>query len=901
MPKIPGIRRYIKAASSAKNVRRQVDAELAFHFAMRVDELVAQGMSPDAARAEAEKRFGDVAEVRDRLARLDSERLSDERRADWWSALVQDARYAARGLRRSPVFTIGVVLTLALGIGANAAVFTFIDRLLLRPLPHVADAANLRRVNVEMVFKNREPNTRGPMSYPEFAAIRSGVKAFDHVGAYRPPEPIALGRGVDAPRIKRALASGDYFRTLGVAPAVGRFFLPEDDDERVSRPAAVLGYGFWQRRYDGAPDAVGQTLELNGRAHVIVGVAPKGFSGVDVDAADVWIPLETGLSAEGPKWRENKMGFGLQVVVHLAPGSSPEQAIEQANSAIRPAYEGTFFSDVPTAVKLGSVIPGRRLDTVDSGISIATRVSGAAAMVLLIACANVANLLLSRALSRRRELAVRLALGVGRARLVAQLLTESVLLAVLAGVAAMVIARWGGALLRGLLMPDVSWASDPVDARVLVFTALVAVLVGLAAGLAPAVQMTRQDLTGSLKSGARDVSGTRSVVRSSLVLVQAAFTIVLLVGAGLFVRSLRNARATDLGFSVDRAIIADVSFERGALASADADRVFANMAARLRNVPGLASVSVTSTAPFYTFSYYRLFVPGRDSLPTDVRSPLINAVAPEYFKTMGMRATLGRSIAADDRAGSPRVAVINETMARRLWPGESALGKCVKVVADTMPCLTIAGVVNDVGFHNLRDAPMPQLYLPLDQAPSMLGTRYIVMRAAGRADPHEVATSARNVLRGTHPGIRNLKVMPFLDLVDPEVRPFRVGATLFGLLGGLALVLAGVGLFAVISFGVKQRMRELGIRAVLGARAADVVRMVVGEGMRVTAAGVAIGLVASAALGRLVEAMLFGASPRDPVVFAVAAGTLLVVAAAASLFPAWRASHVDPMVALRDE
>ena len=885
-------------------MRRQVDDELAFHFAMRVDELVAGGMTPEAARAEAEKRFGDVATVRAQLARLDHERLGEERRADWWSALGQDARYAARGLLRSPVFTVGVILTLALGIGANAAVFTFVDRLLLRPAPHVADAVNLRRLNVEMTFRNGETDTRGPMSYAEFAAIRDGVKAFDRVGAFRYPTPVALGRGVDAPRIKRAAASADYFRTLGVRPEIGRFFLAEDDDDRVSRPAAVLGHTIWQRRFAGRSDVIGEPLVLDGNPYVIVGVAPKGFSGADVDAPDVWVPLASLLaSQDGPGWRDNKMGFGLQVIAHLAPGATPEQAVAQAEVAVRPAYEGTFLAELPTAVKLGSVIPGRRLDGVDSGVSVATRLSGAAAMVLLIACANVANLLLARGLARRRELAVRLALGVGRARLIVQLLTESLTLATVAGGAALLIAVWGGALLRSLLMPDVSWAYDTVDARVLALTTIIVLVVGIAAGIAPAVQMTRHDLTGSLRSGWRDRSGGRSGVRSTLLLVQAAFTIILLVGAGLFTRSLHNARTLDLGFAVDRTILADIKFEPGAVAPATAVAVYAAMAERLRRAPGVASASVTGTAPFWTISFARLFVPGWDSLPSDLTSPPVNRVAPEYLAAMGMRLIQGRAISADDRPGAPMVAVVNETMAKRLWPDRSPLGRCMKVGADTAPCTTVVGVVADVSFQNLHDAARPQFYIPLEQGDVIRdGPLYIVIRAArGVADVREVAANARAVLRGAQPAIRTLDVKPFLDLLDPEIRPFRLGAMMFGVFGGLALLLAGVGLYAVISFGVARRTREIGIRSALGARPGDVVRLVLGEGVRVTLVGVAIGAALALALGRVVEALLFDASPRDPIVLAVASASLLLVAAVASAVPAWRAAHVNPTTALRED
>ena len=904
MPRIPGIRRYIRSGRDETSVRRQVDDELAFHFEMCVAELVTQGLTPDAARREAERRFGDVAAVREGLARIDRERLGDERRADWWSALGQDARYAARGLRRSPVFTVGVVLTLALGIGANAAVFTFIDRLLLRPAPHVADAPNLRRVAIEMTFKNGSKHTRGPMSYAELTAITPGVKAFDRVGAFVYPSPVAFGRGVDAPRVKRAAVSADFFRTVGVRPEIGRFFVAEDDDDRVSRPAAVLGYGLWQRRFAGRPDVIGEPLVLSGKPYVIVGVAPKGFSGVDVDAPDVWVPLSPFLAGnDGPKWRDNKMGFGIHVIAHLAPGATAEQGAAQIDVAVRPAYEGTFLSDLPATAKLGSVIPGRRLDGVDSGVSVATRLLGAAAMVLLIACANVANLLLARALARRRELAVRLALGVGRGRLVGQLLTESVLLALLAGVAAMLIANWGGAGLRALLMPGVSWATEAVDARVLVFTGIVAVAVGVAAGLAPAIQMTRHDLTVSLKSGWRDGFGARSRVRSMLLVVQAAFTVILLVGAGLFVRSLRNARTLDLGFAVDRTILADIAFDSGAVAPGSREAVYGAMAERLERVPGIAAVSVTSTAPFWTISFDRVFVPGRDSLPPDLVAPPVNAIAPDFIAAMGMRLMRGRAFSDDDRANAPLVAIVNETMAKRIWPNESPLGRCFKVGADTAPCTSVVGVVADVGFQNLQDAARPQFYVPLAQTERPGGRPlYLVIRAAnGGVDVRDVAASARAALRGAHPGIKTLDVKPFLDLLDPEIRPYRLGATMFGVFGVLALALAGVGLYAVISFGVTRRTRELGIRAALGARAGDVVGLVLGEGVRVTMVGVAIGALLALALGRLVESLLFGASTRDPVVFGVASGALVLAAAVASVVPAWRAARVDPITALRDD
>ena len=903
MARIPGLRRYTRNRPTGETVERQVNDELAFHFAMCVEELVERGMTPEQARAEAERRFGDVSEVRRGLTRLDHERIREERRADWWSALSQDARYAARGLRRTPGFTIGVVITLALGIGANAAVFTFIDRLLLRPPPHITDAMNLRRINVEMTFQNGDTDIRGPMSFAEFDAIRSGTKAFDRIAAFRYPSPVAFGRGIDAPRVKLSAVTADFFRTLGVQPRLGRFFVADDDDETASRPAAVLGYGIWQSRFAGRMNVIGEPITLDNREHVIVGVAPKGFSGADIDAPDVWAPLSpTRLAESGKTWKQLKTSFSLHVVAHLSRGMGEELAAAQATAAIRPAYEGSFLAKLPATVRLGSIIPGRRIDSTDSNLSVATRVLGAAIMVLLIACANVANLLLARALARRRELAVRLALGVGRARLVMQLLTESVLLAVVAGAAALIIAIWGGSLLRGLLMPDVTWVAGVVDVPILAFTVAVAVVVGLAAGLAPAIQMTRHDLADALKSGARDTSGGKSLVRAALLMTQAAFTMILLVGTGLFVRSLVNAHRLDVGYALDRTILAEVKFTKGSVPDAERGAVYDALLSRVKLVPGVASSATGATAPFWITTYERLVIPGYDSLPSELRAPPVHPVGVDYLQTMGMRVTTGRALTPDDGPTSALVAVVNEALARRAWPGESPLGKCIKMGADTMPCRTVVGVVANVGLSNFREPPRPQYYIPVVQAGRVdVGNRVIVARAADRADIREVTAAIRNVLKGVRPDIEYVDVRPFTDLVEPEFRPFRVGATLFGALGVLALGLAGVGLYAVISFGVARRTREIGIRAALGARAGDLVGLVLGEGVRVTLVGVALGVVLALALGRVVESLLFGASARDPVVYAVATATLLLVAALASVIPGWRAASIDPVTALRED
>jgi predicted permease len=769
----------------------------------------------------------------------------------------------------------------------------------------VVGAESLRRVYVEMTFPNGNTHTRGPMSYPEFMALRDRVSAFDRVAAYQYPQKVPLGRGVDAPRVKRSLVTADFFRVLGVRPAAGRFFVADDDRETESRPAAVLGYAFWQRQYDGDPTAVGHSLVLDGREYAIVGVAPEGFSGMDVDAADVWAPMAPVLVVEdGPKWSRMTNSFGFHIVAHLRPGATAAQAAQEATADVRPAYEGSFLAERPARVHLGSVIPGRRLDRRDPGISVATRLAGAAVIVLIIACANVANLLLARALSRRRELAVRMALGVGRGRLISQLLTESVLLAMLAGGAAIVVAYWGGSLLRALVMPEVTWVTPPVDGRVLALTAVVALAVGVAAGLLPAVQMTRPDLTGSLKAGWRDRAGSRSFARSGLLLIQAAFSVLLLVGAGLFVRSLHNARTMDVGFALDRTILVDVRHEGAPPPIAETDERYRVLAERARSVPGVARTSVAAALPFWTMSFQTIRVPGWDSLPNELKAPLITRADGEFMSTMGVRVVAGRPLSAEDHAGAPRVAVVNATMARLLWPGRSALGRCFRIAADSAPCTEVVGVVRDVQLSSLREEPLAQFYVPLAQNPEgrRAGPRYLVLRAADDAgDIGEVALRVRASLRGAYDDLEALSVRPMTELVDPELRPFRLGATMFGTFGILALALAGIGLYAVISFGVARRTRELGIRAALGAQRSDVARLVLGEGVRVTTVGVLLGIALALALGRVVESLLFDASPRDPVVLGVVATTLLLVAVAASLIPAWRAGRVDPVIALREE
>jgi predicted permease len=900
MTHIPGVRRLFRLPASARRIVREVDEELAFHFQQTVGDLTAAGMSPAAARAEAARRFGDVGRTRAALRRIDRAHLRDTRRAACWDALRQDLRYALRGLRRNPGFTAVVVVTLALGIGANAALFTVVDRLLLRPPAGVVDPGSVARVYIHETFPGSAPITRRHTMYAEYPALRAATRSFAAVATYMPGSSTTLGTRTDAGarKVNGAGVSASFFPLLGLHPALGRFFA--EDEDRIPRGAqvAVLSYGLWLERFGADRGVLGRMIRLDDKPYTVIGVAPEGFSGIDLSTVDVWIPLSVDASdAFGPTWYQYGRAYSFGVLMRLRPTVPTGQASAEATLALRRSRVGHPHMDQQARVELGSIIAARGPGDTVKAVSIMERLIGVAGIVLLIASANIANLLLARATRRRREIAVRLALGISRARLVGQLLTESLLLAFLGGAAALLLAFWGGTLLRALAFPRVTWAGPPLDTRVLLFTAAITLVTGVLAGLAPALHASRPDLTRALKEGWRARLARPSAMRSGLLVVQAALSVVLLVGAGLYVRSLEHLRSVDLGLDAGSLIIVSADLNAG-FSSADRDARYQRMTERLRALPGVAQASLAASAPLQSRMYYALSVPGKDSLPRG-NGPYFYAATPDFLRTLGARMERGRDFTPADGAGAPRVAIVSSTMARTVWPGESALGKCLKIGGDTVPCTEVVGVVHDVHVDRVVEDPAMSYFVPLAQAPPNIKARSIVIRGSG--DPSTLLAPIRTVLRSMLPAGTEPNIYVPTQFIGRELRPWRLGVLTFGAFGTLALAVAAVGLYSVVSYAVVQRTHEMGIRLALGARGTDVARLVIGQSVRVMLVGLALGAAIALAAGKLIAALLYATSAHDPLVFAVVSVTLLVVTVAASVIPARRATRVDPAVTLREE
>lgn len=821
--------------------------------------------------------------------------------------LRQDLAYAWRTTTRAPGVTAIVVVTLALGIGANAATFTVLDRLYLRPPGGIEDPASLRRVWVEH-FRTGDgvPFRSQSMNYPMYQALTEVADDPTRLALFTTDYSLRLGKLRSDPKVRGVYASANYFSVLGVRPALGRFYTADEDRLGSGAPVAVVSHAFWRNRLGGDSSALGRTIVIGRDAYTVIGVADRRFTALDLQAADVWIPLASMPAPpwlDGPWWKSRNM-YSFRAVQRVAPGGSDAAFERKATLAFRALNQASDGARADTLMNVftGSIIEARGPGKPGKEMMISTRLGGVAVIVLLIAGANVINLLLARAVRRRREIAVRLALGVSRWRLVRMLTTETLLLAAMAAVAAVLVGWWGGTLLRALLMPEIEWADSTLDVRVVLFTGAVALVAGLIAGIIPAVQASNPALTSALKAGSRDGVRHRSMLRTALVATQAALSVMLLVGATLFVRSLRNVQSLDIGFDASRLLFGSVRFADGE--SPPSPVVGAGMreiAGRLEGRPGIDVVARAGMEPMQGFSFVT-FYSGADSTGSFGRNvPTMSAVSPTFFQAAGIRVMRGRSFTGSDAASAPAEVVVNDAMARLLWPGRDALGQCMRFEKHENPCYTVVGVVESVRRDRVIEAePAPQFYLPLGNMPTPgWNGRTIVVRAR----PDAVAAAAaelRLALQRAFPAAE-ATVTPMTENLEPEYRPWRLGATLFTALGLLALVVALVGIYSTVSYGVTQRTHEFGVRIALGARIGDVLRQVVGEGVRTVAIGVALGIALALAAGRLVAALLYGIAPSDPVVLGLVAGTLLAVAALAAVVPAWRASRVDPITALRTE
>jgi putative ABC transport system permease protein len=813
------------------------------------------------------------------------------------TGLLRDIRYALRALVRAPAFTAGVVVTLALGIGVNAAMFGVVDLLFLRPPAGVRDAARIRRVYTRRTIGAMGTYTGSSVGYPTYLDLRGGPTGFEALAAVTDRE-MSLGRGGEAQKVQAGLVSYTYFPLLGVQPALGRVFGEADDTPGVEH-TAVLSYGYWKRRFAGDSSVIGRALPMGRGSYTVIGVAPEGFAGINLQPVDLWVPIRAAADeVVGPDGLTSRGWIWMSIIGKLKPGVSPEAVAAQATVLYRRGAMEHQKSDSLSTVVLGPIQSARGPEA-GSDTKVSAWVAGVALVVLLIACANVANLLLARGVARRRELAVRAGLGAGRGGLVRLLLSESLVLAALGGAAGLLLAVWGGGAARSLLIPNLPADVPLLDPRILGFTAVAVVLTAVLTGSVPALLSSRTDLAEALKSGARGATAHGGRTRGALLVLQVALTLVLLVGAGLFVRSLRNVQHLDLGFDTRRVYEVQMDLDAAGLSKTDVEATWRRALERVQRLPMVEHAA--ATAMMYGWGWGTdLRVEGFDSIP-QLRGggPYVNTVTGDFFATMGTRLLEGRALNDLDRAGGEPVAVVNETFARTLWQRRSPLGKCLYVGDSTMnSCRRIVGVVATAHRGGVLEPATMQYFLPADQYPGGGGFHGLVVRARG-----DGAGLVQAVQREMH----GMGALPFADVrsladrIAPEYRSWELGASAFTAFGVLALVIASMGIFAIISYTVSQRTQEIGIRMALGAEASQVARMVLGQGLRAALAGIVVGGAGAWALGRGVASLLFEVKPSDPSVFGAMAVALVGVATLAAWLPARRAARVDPMVALRSE
>lgn len=907
----PRIRRLFSLPiRRADIVRREVDEEILLHIALRAEQLEREGHPKHEAWAEAARRFGGFDRSRHALLDAAQHREVRMRFHERLDALRQDVRYAARGIRREPLLTAFVVATFALGIGVNAAMFGVVDRLMLSGPAHVTDVDRVRQFYLTAEIPGRGDFTTGTFGWVAYDVLRRSTRSFTHVAAYHvSAEGYTLGRGAEARTLATGAATADLFPLLGTRAFLGRFFQPDEDRPPAGAHVVVLSHALWQSQFAADREVIGRTITMNEEPYTVIGVAPPGFTGPQLGPVDVWVPMSHWSRNVTSDWPTSWNAQWLQVVGRLAPGATATQARDDLSTVFRAGYTG---DEAPlrtarlSAAPLGWTEGGEE----PSEVAIARWLVGVAVVVLLIACSNVVNLLLARSIRRRREVAVRVALGAGRRRLVSLLLTESLMLALLGGVAGVAVAYATGQLLRGVLLPHVAWVTSPVSVPILLVTGGIAIVLGILTGLIPAFRVSRPNLTQDLKSGVREGTGVHARLRGALTIAQATLSVVLLVGAGLFVRSLAKISALDLGIEPDRVLVIQLAWPRLPATATDTERemersrrqdVYLRALERVRVMPGVAPASLSVGLPFqYGFSQY-LRLPGRDSLPRfKAGSPRISAVAHDYFETVGTSIIRGRSFTPEDRAGSEPVAIVSDLMARTLWPGEDPIGQCLYTGqrGEEVPCSRIVGIAEDARRSRLREEQGMHYYVPFGQERGIGGTS-LVVRPAGSLTA--MIPAIRQAIAQVDPSVLYVDAGSLQELVDPQIRPWRLGATVFGLMGVLALLVAAVGLYSVLSYLVVQRTHEMGVRLALGATGASIVALVMRHSLAVALTGIAIGLALSLAAGRFIAPLLFDTSPRDGLVLGGVAASLLVVALAASLLPALRARRVNPLEAMRTD
>jgi predicted permease len=919
----PKARRPFRLAAGAQRVANDVDAELEFHLAMRTRQLIAAGLDPAAARAQAEQLFGNLPAVRAECLTIDQAWERAVTRANQLDNLRQDATHALRGLRHNPGFTAVLLLILALGIGANTAMFTLIDVLMRRslPVPHPGQLVGVGDQRRTGSLSTGSPRT-DLFSYPLYRDLRDRNRAV--TGLYATGRTARLDvviapldgggtAGADPEHPRGRLVSGNFFSLLQVPAQLGRTFSADEDQAPLSDPVVVLSHGYWQRRFAGQPSVLGRRLTINGAPLTIVGVTPAGFTGDLVgQPTDIWIPLmmQPGIMPHTSWLTDRSIGW-LLLMGRLAPGVTLPQARaelqrlaalsirENANAADLPSIERDLKTR-PVPVESGA--RGFSYYRSQYAEALVTLLS-AVGVVLLVVCANVATLMLARAAGRSREMSVRMALGAGRRRLVQQLLTESVILAAAGGALGLVVALWGSTALLRLAGGGTGIPLDiRLDGRMLGITAMLSLFTAVLFGLAPALRATRIELATALRTQGRGGAGAgfrpgRPAFGKLLVMAQVALSLLLLVGTGMLLRSLGRLEHADVGLARDSLVIARVDAEGSGYAGPRLLALLRDLPAQVSRVPGVAAVSISENGIFSgTESSTTLQVEGFVARADEDTAASYDDVGPGYFRTVGAHLLSGRDFAAPDNEGGQRVAVVNETMARFYFPAGGALGRHVTVDSASFE---IVGVVADIEGRDLRAEPTRRLYLPISQLRQPPGVFYLQIRTTG--DPARSIEPIHRALRRADPALVVLSVDPLPALVRGSIGRDRMVARVVTFFGVLTLLLAGLGLYGVMAYATARRTGEFGLRLALGAEPGRVARMVLREALLLVGGGVAVGLPLALAATRLLKAQLFGVGLLDLPSIALAIGVLAASAVLAGWLPALRAGRVAPLEAIRVE
>ena len=868
----------LRALLRRDEVLNDIDEEMKSHIELEAEANRERGMTSEDAKRAAMQSFGNVGSIRDLAYEVKG--------GGFLETLWQDIRYSGRMLRKNPGFTLIAVVTLTLGIGANTAIFSIVNAVLLRPFPYQSP---------EQIVMVGEGVGGGSVSYPNFADWKDDRNLFAGASAVRSNENFNLTGTGDPERLQGRLVSAGFLTTLGISPLFGRDFVAEDDRPGV-QPTVILSYGLWNRRFGADQNIIGKQIKLNNQNFTVVGITPQSFE-FDLPA-DVSVPI--GLSAD--RFKARGADPGIRVVARLNTQTTIQQSQTQLNVFYKRLEEQYPSSNTGRRAVLTSLHESVVGDVRQPLLILLSSVG----LVLLIACANVANLLLVRASTRKREISVRVALGASRSRIVRQLLTESLVLALVGAALGILLSYWGTTFIANQLPAGIPRLSEAtVDARVLVFTLGVSLITGLLFGLAPALQASRLNLTDALKEGDRGSSGGRQYLRNGLVVCEVALTLTLLVGAGLLVQSFRKVLQVDPGFNAQNLLTMQVSVN-----NPDGHQVasfFQQLEENVAKLPGVSSFAISNGLPLGVANHPTVFIQGRPLPEPGQESGAIRyTVSPGYFATMGIDLKRGRVFTSQDTPDSPFVAVIDEALAQQYFQNEDPIGKQFAQSREGTPSFEIVGVVEHVEQDNLEGQlrRTPQFYLPFNQIPPerLPGyVRRINLLTRTNVDPASVTSAVRGQIAALNKDQAVFNVRTMKEIVGQSVAPRRFSMLLLSVFAIVALGLASIGLYGTMSYTVTQRTREIGLRMTLGAQRGNVLRLVIGQGMKLALTGVLLGVVASFALTRTIKNLLFGVSATDPATFASIAVLLVLVALLACWIPARRATRVDPLIALRYE